>query len=686
MREKIINLAECAGYNLDDGKVFDFNKNIELFLEDANTNSDNKIECDSIISFEDIAQHVTFQFKNIHFKNDLKLEFPSSYIFVNCTFENPLSISLDEFKTKISFDNCIFNKGLYVDGSESKEPLSVTRLVSAYGINYLKIVSSSHNIEIIKSSPILTFTGITFTNMTLTYFNTKQVFKKCTFLNDVITKGRENNLLHIKDIVFNSCEFKTKLDFSYTAMDTISFHNSKFKDQAIFYGATLTGCDFTKTKFEGEVDFKDSKLTNCDFTRTEFLEEVDFKDSTITNCFFMATNFKVEADFKDATFKEVNQFLFTRFLGRVAFTHAKFEYSPVVFDHLIMSPDTHMFFAKLEKDIPKVERIAIKNTVIKGYLDFRNDISDQLDLQGSALAGTLSRVNFDPKCANWETATILKNEEIKRNNLIKALEYKAEEKDLYKVILKYQIIEKRLYDLEHCIKISEQYLDIFKKKSPLYIFKYIIENFIKCHQQKEEYLNNKKKNLQTTHKYITFPDSSKEQIKEYNLIKLNFESFSLFMSWLSNDHGQDWFRALVFTIWVWIFSFTIFYLPNFLWLNIFILEITLGILLFCFKKMFSKQLLLYFFYFFSLLILLVGAIFFWEGKPFEPVNYLEGLIDYFVPTKYDTLTEYVINFPTNIRMSIVTIFGILVYFIGKIFIPYGIYEVITAFKKYNKID
>ncbi|MGL5955336.1 MAG: hypothetical protein ACRC0X_01835 [Brevinema sp.] len=49
----------------------------------------------------------------------------------------------------------------------------------------------------------------------------------------------------------------------------------------------------------------------------------------------------------------------------------------------------------------------------------------------SIVAGILSRVDFNPECANYQTATLLKNEELKRNNLIEALKYQAIEKNLY---------------------------------------------------------------------------------------------------------------------------------------------------------------------------------------------------------------------------------------------------------------
>ena len=49
----------------------------------------------------------------------------------------------------------------------------------------------------------------------------------------------------------------------------------------------------------------------------------------------------------------------------------------------------------------------------------------------------------------------------------------------------------------------------------------------------------------------------------------------------------------------------------------------------------------------------------------------------------NTLTDYVRNFPTDMWLRFVTIFGIVVYFIGKIALPYGIYEVYKAFRKYR---
>lgn len=56
-----------------------------------------------------------------------------------------------------------------------------------------------------------------------------------------------------------------------------------------------------------------------------------------------------------------------------------------------------------------------------------------LNLQGTNIVGNFSRINCKIKYVkNWQTARILKHEEYKKSNYIKALKYQSEETRLYK--------------------------------------------------------------------------------------------------------------------------------------------------------------------------------------------------------------------------------------------------------------
>ena len=275
-------------------------------------------------------------------------------------------------------------------------------------------------------------------------------------------------------------------------------------------------------------------------------------------------------------------------------------------------------------------QISIINTVIDKRIDFSNVHIAKLNLKGSNVTGTLNRINLKAESKNWETACILKNEELKRNNTIKALEYHAEEK--------------------------EHYMKELKKKGKI------------------------------------------------------VDLMSLMLSKIVNNHGQNWFQALCFTISVPVFAYTLFSLPNDLFVPILLSELGLvavvsfiaffklisklcekinlritsilgkklgGLCNIISNMIFNKQTLLCTFYLSS-----IGILFHLGIEPIDLGTHLGELIDYFVPTSYNPLKSYVKGI--SIRgILFLTTCGISVYMVGKIALPYGIYEVYKAFRKYR---
>ena len=116
------------------------------------------------------------------------------------------------------------------------------------------------------------------------------------------------------------------------------------------------------------------------------------------------------------------------------------------------------------------------------------------------------------------------------------------------------------------------------------------------------------------------------------------EWLSLLLSKIVNNHGQSWFQAFCFTLVVWILCFSIFYLPN---------------------------PCKYWYYWVYL---------------FEKGIYTAELFQYFVPTNYDQIIEYVKISELDLPIKFG---GVLAYILGKIFVPYGIFEIIKAFRKYR---
>ena len=598
---KIQNISSISLLSLEQGNIGNFiSKNCIIETLKINNITGSKVSLiDSTITlfdYVDIAgrsdktpQQKIFEFNNTPIKRVLFLGIADQsivfsdeelttgfYTFISSDFKQ---IEFMDFKNKNIQSISLFNSIVNLDFQNLK------------GINQIFCNASSitHNKDRILSD--LTITDIILINSELK--NT--VFDKCEFTNFQL-KNDAPKISKLNNCEFLSCTFKKKADF---------------------YKATLTDCNFSRTKFEGEADFKETKLTNCDFSFTRFMDEADFK--------------RVKFYGKD------NEFRYTQFNGRGAFWGAYFENNPV-FYNLILSKDSHVYFGQLNKQKKTIKLFTFTNTIINGRLDFNEDNITTLDMKGSIVSGTLSRVLFAPKCANWETATLLKHEELKIDNLIRALEYKAEEKDLYAGMLKHQIIEKQLYDIEYYIK----YCRKISKNNLNNDLEYTINDY-------QEYLKSEKKKLKTTYEYISFPNLSKEQVQEYNLIKLNFENFSLWLSKTANNHGQSWGQGIWFTTRVWFVCFTLFYI-SLLGMG----DTTLYYSVFEQKLNFN--------------------------------NYVSLMIKYLSPTDYEMLFNYVKSTPSEIIFWCVKIFGIVMYLLGKALVPYGAFEVVQAFRKYNKID
>ena len=117
------------------------------------------------------------------------------------------------------------------------------------------------------------------------------------------------------------------------------------------------------------------------------------------------------------------------------------------------------------------------------------------------------------------------------------------------------------------------------------------------------------------------------------------EWLSLLLSKVVNNHGQSWFQAFCFTLVVWILSFTFFYMP--------------------FSSFFSGN---YWYY-----VLNSG-------------EYFSKIFEYLVPTNYTQIQEY---FELTDLWIWTRLGGGFWYMLGKIFVPYGIFEIIKAFRKYR---
>ena len=326
---------------------------------------------------------------------------------------------------------------------------------------------------------------------------------------------------------------------------------------------------------------REKKITvDFDFTLEDVLEKLGLNETNDSNWIIcpyklnaISVTFSKEANFLGSTFSVGAYFNYIKFIEN----ENKDEIS-IKFDNIKLQNNSYMIFDSINYDYKKKEfienknsKIEIINTVINGRVDFNNVSISELNLEGSTIVGILNRINLKAKPINSDTACILKNEELKKNNTIKALEFKAIEKDLY---------TKELFN-----------------------------------------------------KIITLPKNLGEAIKKVSYI---FDYLSILLSKISNNHGQNWWQAVIFTIAVFFGCFYIYYAPYYGRYSV------------------SYQV--------------------WNGVFFSE------LIKYFIPINYESLQNYVKleHIPPYIRT-----YGVIVYMLGKIGTAYGIVQIVQAFRKFN---
>ncbi|KLI17433.1 hypothetical protein JQ824_07645 [Brachyspira hyodysenteriae] len=127
--------------------------------------------------------------------------------------------------------------------------------------------------------------------------------------------------------------------------------------------------------------------------------------------------------------------------------------------------------------------------------------------------------------------------------------------------------------------------------------------------------------------------SFSKKIKE--LYKIVGDIASIYLSSLYSDNGQNWIKALFMTIFITIICFTVFYIPDLTKANIIRLY---------YKNLFPE------------------------------------LIKYFIPTDYSLIIKYAAS-KLNLFLKI---FGVLVYFLGKVLFWYGSVQTVQAFRKFSK--
>ena len=355
---------------------------------------------------------------------------------------------------------------------------------------------------------------------------------------------------------------------------------------------------------------------NC--SHVVFKNTVNFKHVIFQNVVdFHRAIFQRQTTFFLITFNGGANFEYATFNNKINFVSIKIE-STLQFENIKLESNSYISFNGINYDYKtkklienKNSKIEFINTVINGRVDFHNVYLSELNLEGSNIIGIFNRIKLEAYPSNFDTACILKNEELKKNNTIKALEFKAIEKDLY---------------------------------------------------------------------------TSELESKKDKTIQNWAEILSLKLSKLSNNHGQDWFRAVLFTLISGLMFFTLsqvfFYIGIIQGVFLLYLSFILNIYIYYFyslildvvKKEEKYYILIHLaFTFISLIAVLLLT------KTNTNLNFyclIKNGFNYFIPTNFDLIKNIDTNISNLIGFSIF-------YILGKLAIGYGIFEVIQAFRKLN---
>ncbi|WP_432631941.1 pentapeptide repeat-containing protein [Brachyspira sp.] len=294
----------------------------------------------------------------------------------------------------------------------------------------------------------INFTGSKFiggTDFYYTSFNNKVNFNFASFNNEVdFSHASFNNEVNFSNSIFKNkayfsggsfankvnfswTQFDNEVNFSITTFKEADFHFSKFYDKVDFSGALFDNeVDFSNSIFNNEVDFSNVSFDNkVDFSFVNFKNEIYFYGTSFNNASFTRTNFFKNIYFHGISISEKIEVLIDM----------KYD-TEIKFDNVIFeNTNSNLFIVNISNS--KLNKISINNSNIDGKIILRNIKAENIDLKNVNTLGNLHIIGCDfDKILNSGTARALKNNEYKKANNIKALEYSSKEIEMHKEELK----------------------------------------------------------------------------------------------------------------------------------------------------------------------------------------------------------------------------------------------------------
>ena len=543
-------------------------------------------------------------------------------------------------------------------------------------------------------------------NKTIDWFD----FSNCFFDNrisfeDCIFKGGLSfeKCFFDSDISFKKCIFKGKTDFrnissngiteflncSFDSLNNHTIEEICFSDSTFFQKANFSGstfyqkANFSKTIFgskqENNLD-KSSSEVNFLIENTKFQKEVDFSKAIFYDAiYFSGTEFYTDTKIYE---KESINFENAQFKRKVRFHHCKFQntvrFENTSFNKLVDFYCAHFYKPQQFHFTDFLDRAIFSNTEFHEEVQFLHCKVDNSYVRFESATFKkgldISRSNFNDKVNFWNIEIEEYGEQYIFNNLesvkyVNDFEVQDKTPTIYKQLREtYRIIKDNFYRQNNKIEGSEFYI---KEMSV-----YQREQFKKLGYNRLEHL----KKLITEKKISDFLPNLRNSIKDFTIkqviiifisiiylifmLKISYETkadpfiftflltpillFCLFylkdiilllFNRFSNYFGTDWVRGVVFTMMIGsLFSFFLLVQNYNLWyINIYDINAWIQSI--------------------GFLIKIINVV---DMKPFEENgNSLVKLVDN--------------NDINNIIL-----------FIGRIFVAYGVYQTIQAFRKFGK--
>ena len=524
-------------------KILKFEKNFLLkntvYSKEVDFNG-TTFDCD--VQIEHTVFKETVLFRKVSFTKVTSFDksvFLQDILFENCTFSDVLAFRDIKVKGSLIFRNCIFkkelnfynksvvcenikfifcNKGTNVSDPSISLDVCAKNMVEWEGMrgcnlsfydNFLKQhinISpkvSYKDCDISSFEPLSTFENV----------QTQIIVMDSTIQGEIDLSDRKI----IKPIEFKNCEFKKEANFRNTQfLQKVKFYRSNFIASVDFrisdnlknapkFHNNIEG-SFHDSIFEEKVIFYHRQFSKISFENTKFKKLVDFYNTTFYKdvCFFK-TDFEGTSVFAKATFHGVAVFLYSQVAKNMILRGANFE---------------------------KGVNFALVNFIGEGYINPFDTIINSFISFPEKNCGLIDEgENWKTISHNYkrETYRILKNEALKQNNRIKALDFHGDEMEAHTLFVK---------------EVSSTFLYFSGKNYlPNKLYEFFISRF-----------QNLDRSILPTLPIAIF-------ILPFIIIPaFNSDLFVLRINQITNKHGSDWKRGFLFTIVTSAFFFTLYWI------------------------------------------------------------------------------------------------------------------------------